>query len=52
MAGWRAIGTAVVDTAQTIADVYRRDGCLFSMGNGGSSCELAARGRDEKIAAR
>jgi D-sedoheptulose 7-phosphate isomerase len=34
-------GQSVVDTAQTIADVYRRDGRLFSMGNGGSSCDAA-----------
>jgi D-sedoheptulose 7-phosphate isomerase len=34
-------GQAVVDTAKTIADVYRHDGRLFSMGNGGSSCDAA-----------
>ncbi len=34
-------GQAVVDAARTIADVYRRDGRLFSMGNGGSSCDAA-----------
>ena len=34
-------GQYVVATAQTIADVYRRDGRLFSMGNGGSSCDAA-----------
>jgi D-sedoheptulose 7-phosphate isomerase len=34
-------GQSVVDTAHTIADVYRRDGRLFSMGNGGSSCDAA-----------
>jgi D-sedoheptulose 7-phosphate isomerase len=34
-------GQAVVDTARTIADVYRHDGRLFSMGNGGSSCDAA-----------
>ncbi len=34
-------GQSVVDTARTIADVYRRDGRLFSMGNGGSSCDAA-----------
>ena len=31
----------VVDAAGTIADVYRGDGRLFSMGNGGSSCDAA-----------
>jgi D-sedoheptulose 7-phosphate isomerase len=34
-------GEAVVAAARTIADVYRRDGRLFSMGNGGSSCDAA-----------
>ena len=34
-------GQAVVDSARTIADVYRHDGRLFSMGNGGSSCDAA-----------
>jgi D-sedoheptulose 7-phosphate isomerase len=34
-------GRSVVDAAGTIADVYRRDGRLFSMGNGGSSCDAA-----------
>ena len=34
-------GQAVVDAARTIADVYRRNGRLFSMGNGGSSCDAA-----------
>ncbi|WP_213763894.1 SIS domain-containing protein [Caballeronia sp. dw_19] len=33
--------TAVVAVAHAIADVYRRDGRLFSMGNGGSSCDAA-----------
>lgn len=33
--------TAVVTVAHAIADVYRRDGRLFSMGNGGSSCDAA-----------
>ena len=32
---------SVVDAAQTLADVYRRNGRLFSMGNGGSSCDSA-----------
>jgi D-sedoheptulose 7-phosphate isomerase len=32
---------SVVEAARTIADVYRRDGRLFSMGNGGSSCDAA-----------
>ena len=31
----------VVDAAGAIADVYRRNGRLFSMGNGGSSCDAA-----------
>lgn len=31
----------VVATAYSIADVYRRDGKLFAMGNGGSSCDAA-----------
>jgi len=30
---------AVVDVASGIADVYRRNGRMFSMGNGGSSCD-------------
>jgi len=34
-------GQSVVDAARTIADVYRHDGRLFSMGNGGSSCDAA-----------
>ena len=34
-------GQSVVDAARTIADVYRRDGRLFSMGNGGSNCDAA-----------
>jgi D-sedoheptulose 7-phosphate isomerase len=34
-------GPAVVAVANAIADVYRRDGRLFSMGNGGSSCDAA-----------
>jgi len=31
----------VVDAARAIADVYRRDGRLFAMGNGGSSCDAS-----------
>ncbi|HET6378035.1 MAG TPA: SIS domain-containing protein [Methylocella sp.] len=31
----------VISTARTIAEVYRRGGRLFSMGNGGSSCDAA-----------
>jgi len=31
----------VIDTAVSIADVYRNSGCLFSMGNGGSSCDAS-----------
>jgi D-sedoheptulose 7-phosphate isomerase len=34
-------GEAVVAVAHAIADIYRRDGRLFSMGNGGSSCDAA-----------
>ena len=32
---------AIVAAARTIADVYRRQGRLFTMGNGGSSCDAA-----------
>jgi len=32
---------AVVDTAGTLADVYRRNGRVFTMGNGGSSCDAS-----------
>ena len=31
----------VVNTAKAIADVYRANGRLFSMGNGGSSCDAS-----------
>ncbi len=34
-------GPAVVAAAQAIAGVYRRNGRIFSMGNGGSSCDAA-----------
>ncbi len=34
-------GPAVVAAAEAIAQVYRNDGRLFSMGNGGSSCDAA-----------
>jgi D-sedoheptulose 7-phosphate isomerase len=34
-------GQGVVDAAKTVADVYRNNGRLFSMGNGGSSCDAA-----------
>ncbi|GJM02493.1 MAG: phosphoheptose isomerase [Rhodomicrobium sp.] len=34
-------GQDVVDAAKTIADVYRNDGRLLTMGNGGSSCDAA-----------
>lgn len=34
-------GQSVVDTAGTIAEIYRHNGRLFSMGNGGSSCDAA-----------
>lgn len=36
-----AHGQAVIDTAGTIAEVYRRNGRLYTMGNGGSSCDAA-----------
>ncbi len=31
----------VVDAAGAVADVYRRNGRLYTMGNGGSSCDAA-----------
>jgi D-sedoheptulose 7-phosphate isomerase len=34
-------GPAVLAVAHAIADIYRRDGRLFTMGNGGSSCDAA-----------
>ena len=34
-------GEAVVAVARAIAEVYRRQGRLFTMGNGGSSCDAA-----------
>lgn len=34
-------GQAVVDAAKTIAEVYRNDRRLFTMGNGGSSCDAS-----------
>jgi D-sedoheptulose 7-phosphate isomerase len=34
-------GQAVVEAAKTVADVYRGNGRLFTMGNGGSSCDAA-----------
>lgn len=34
-------GQAVVAVAHAIASVYRRDGRLYCMGNGGSSCDAA-----------
>ena len=34
-------GDALVAAARTIADVYRGNGRLFAMGNGGSSCDAA-----------
>jgi D-sedoheptulose 7-phosphate isomerase len=36
-----ANGDAVVAAAEAIAGVYRKHGRLFSMGNGGSSCDAA-----------
>ncbi|SDH27175.1 D-sedoheptulose-7-phosphate isomerase [Paraburkholderia phenazinium] len=38
---FEANGAAVVAVAHAIAGVYRRDGRLFTMGNGGSSCDAA-----------
>ncbi|HEV3422679.1 MAG TPA: SIS domain-containing protein [Paraburkholderia sp.] len=38
---FEANGPAVVAVAHAIAGVYRRDGRLFAMGNGGSSCDAA-----------
>ena len=32
---------SVVSVARAIADIYRRDGRLYCMGNGGSSCDAA-----------
>lgn len=32
---------ALIDAARAVADVYRRGGRMFSMGNGGSSCDAA-----------
>ncbi|HEY0106908.1 MAG TPA: SIS domain-containing protein [Rhizomicrobium sp.] len=34
-------GQAVIDAAGAIAGMYRRQGRLFTMGNGGSSCDAA-----------
>lgn len=34
-------GQAVIDTAGAIARMYQRNGRLFTMGNGGSSCDAA-----------
>ncbi len=34
-------GAALVAMARAVADVYRRDGRLLCMGNGGSSCDAA-----------
>ncbi|MEO9190484.1 MAG: hypothetical protein ABI224_10875, partial [Acetobacteraceae bacterium] len=31
----------IVAVAEAIAEVYRRNGRMFSMGNGGSSCDAA-----------
>ena len=36
-----AAGPQIVAVAHTMADRYRRGGCLFTMGNGGSSCDAA-----------
>ncbi|MGB5198784.1 MAG: SIS domain-containing protein, partial [Sedimenticolaceae bacterium] len=32
---------ALIDAARAVADVYRNGGHMFSMGNGGSSCDAA-----------
>lgn len=34
-------GMALIEAARAIAGVYRADGRMFSMGNGGSSCDAA-----------
>lgn len=34
-------GEQVVEAARAVADVYRRGGRMYSMGNGGSSCDAA-----------
>ncbi len=34
-------GERVVEVAKAVADVFRRNGRLFTMGNGGSSCDAA-----------
>lgn len=34
-------GTTLVAAAKAVADLYRRGGRLFSMGNGGSSCDAS-----------
>lgn len=31
----------LIETAKAIAQVYRQGGCMFTMGNGGSSCDAA-----------
>ncbi|HSE60236.1 MAG TPA: SIS domain-containing protein [Nitrospiraceae bacterium] len=38
---FRSHAEQVVASAKAIADLYRRDGRLFMMGNGGSSCDAA-----------
>ncbi|MBV8192637.1 MAG: SIS domain-containing protein [Alphaproteobacteria bacterium] len=38
---FEASGETVVQAAEAIAAVYRRNGRMFSMGNGGSSCDAA-----------
>ena len=38
---FEANGEAIVNAAEAIADVYRRNGRMFSMGNGGSSCDAS-----------
>ena len=38
---FEANGRAVIAVAHTVAGVYRRNGRLFTMGNGGSSCDAS-----------
>jgi len=38
---YRDNAEAVIDAARAIAGVYRQDGRMFSMGNGGSSCDAS-----------
>jgi D-sedoheptulose 7-phosphate isomerase len=38
---FEANGERLIEAARAIAEVYRRDGRLFTMGNGGSACDAA-----------